>query len=216
LKNLTITNQFEAPAKRQPKWNLTETAFDKLLSCLAEDDGSSSACDRERAGERYLLLRRNLVRFFEGRAVGGEAEEAADEVCNRLARKLEAGERFENINQFAYGVARLLALELYKTRARAERALNDLPTQETATPDEEEDENKFQLERLTRCLSELPEESRALILTYYSGDGRKKIENRRQLAEKLGIPQNALRSRAVRLRDKLKILVAGNLKDQPT
>jgi DNA-directed RNA polymerase specialized sigma24 family protein len=70
------------------------------------------------------------------------------------------------------------------------------------------------MERLDLFLNELSAESREMILTYYQGDGHKKIENRRALAEKLGIPQNALRSRAVRLREKLKKLIAGDLEKQ--
>ncbi len=185
------------------KWNLTATAFGKFLLCLDTN--------REKSGEKYLLLRRNLVRFFEGRGFS-EAEEAADEVCNRLARKLDAGEEIENVNQYAYGVARYLVLELYKEQTRRQQALNKLPEDEFFPT--ERDETELRLECLNRCLCDLSAENRELILTYYQGDGREKIENRRVLAEKLGIPQNALRNRAVRLRDKLKILVVRNLKKQ--
>jgi RNA polymerase sigma factor (sigma-70 family) len=194
-------NDFASRKEIEPKWSLTAEAFDKLLFTLD--------ADREQAGEKYLLLRRNLVRFFEGRAIA-EAEEAADEVCNRLARKLEAGATIENINQYAYGVARMLALELYKEKAREQKALNELPKNEILT----HDENELRLECLNRCLNDLPAENRELILTYYTGDGGEKIKNRRALAAKLGIPQNALRNRVVRLRDKLKVIVARNLKKQ--
>ena len=54
LKNPTTENQY-AKENRQ-KWTLTVMAFDKLLLCL-DTDG-------EKSGEKYLLLRRNLVRFF--------------------------------------------------------------------------------------------------------------------------------------------------------
>ena len=200
---LEKTNQPATAKESQPKWSLTATAFDKLLSCLDTD--------REKSGEKYLLLRRNLVRFFEGRGLS-EADEAADEVCNRLARKLDADERIENINQYAYGVARMLALEFYKKQTRQQKALSELPKNEIFPT--ETDETESWLECLHSCLNDLPAESRELILTYYRGDGRKKIENRQKLAEKLGIPQNALRNRAVRLRDKLKILIVKNLKRQ--
>jgi DNA-directed RNA polymerase specialized sigma24 family protein len=161
--------------KNGHKWSLTADAFDKLLFCL-------DSTDRESASEKYLLLRRNLVRFFEGRGLSS-AEEAADEVCNRLARKLDAGECIENINQYAYGIARMMMLEIRKRQGH-------------------------------RCLNDLSAENRELILAYYQGDGRAKIENRQKLADKLGIPQNALRSRAVRLRERLKILISRNLKKQ--
>ncbi len=205
LENAALQN---LPAERPKplKWNLTAAAFDELLMSL---DASS----RERAGEKYLLLRRNLVRFFEGRGFS-ETENAADEVCNRLARKLETGETIDNVNQYAYGVARLLVLELYKERAREQRALNELPKNEMFQDESDDDESELRLSGLNQCLNDLPADNRELILIYYRGDGREKIANRQRLAEKLGIPQNALRSRAVRLREKLKISLTRNLNKQ--
>jgi DNA-directed RNA polymerase specialized sigma24 family protein len=207
LENLAIRNQYvftrEAPPRQ--KWSLTAAAFDKLLFCLDTD--------RDGASGKYLLLRRNLVRFFEGRAVA-EAEEAADEVCNRLARKLDSGETIENIDQYAYGVARYHVLELRRAQAREQKMLSAIQQTDTFQFDEQ-DETELRLESLSHCLNELSYENRELILTYYrGGEGSEKIEVRRRLAEKLGIPPNALRCRAVRLRERLKFLMAKNLKKQ--
>lgn len=205
LKNLAVKNQSATARENQPtKWSLTATAFDKLLLCLDKN--------REKSGEKYLLLRRNLVRFFEGRRCA-EADETADEVFNRLARKLDAEEQIENINQYAYGVARMLVLELYKKQTRRQKMLSEIEPKNEIFPTKM-DETELRLECLHSCLNDLPAESRELILAYYQGDGREKIENRQRLAEKLGIPNNALRNRAVRLRDKLKILVSRNFKKQ--
>ena len=55
-------------------------------------------------------------------------------------------------------------------------------------------------ECLSRCLQALSEESRALIIEYYDDERGKKIERRRRLAARLGIPLNALRIRAHRIR----------------
>ncbi len=204
MKNSTLKTYPATLKIIEPKRGLTESGFDKLLLCLS--------CEREQSGEKYLLLRRNLVRFFEGRGFQ-TAEDAADEVCNRLMRKLDAGAAIENINQYAYGVARMLALELHKERAREQQALNEFQKNGIASHDEY-DETELRLACLRHCLQDLPAESRELILTYYQGDGREKIENRQRLAEKLGIPQNALRNRAVRLRGKLKNIISKNLKKQ--
>lgn len=204
MKNTILKNQSAAARKHQPaKWNLTAAAFGGFLSRLD--------INREKAGEKYVTLRRNLVRFFEGRGFS-EAEEAADEVCNRLARKLDAGEHIEDLNQYAYGVARYLILELYKEQARRRQIAEKLSIDEFSQ--EEENESELRLDCLNRCLGDLSAENRELILAYYQGDGREKIENRRKLAEKMGIPNNALRNRAVRLREKLKILVVRNLRKQ--
>ena len=56
---------------------------------------------------------------------------------------------------------------------------------------------------LARCLEELPPEGRRLILGYYSVEGRSTIETRKLMAESLGLTENALRSRAQRIRDRL-------------
>ena len=69
--------------------------------------------------------------------------------------------------------------------------------------DAEGDEKELKLHCLDDCLKDLPTENREIIVGYYQGEKREKIENRERLAAKLGVPNNALRNRAVRLRDKL-------------
>ena len=56
---------------------------------------------------------------------------------------------------------------------------------------------------LNRCLDELAPEGRALILEYYGGDGRGRIDTRKRMVQALGASENALRSRAQRLRDQV-------------
>lgn len=172
------------------KWQLTQKAFDLLLSSFDED--------RTKAGEKYLFLRKNLIRFFEVRGLR-MAEDAADEVVNRLARKLESGERFETINTYALGIARMLVLELRKSPEQ--KTSNELP--EISIPPFSTEEKDIELTCLEECLRDLPVENRAVIIGYYQGEKHEKIINRQKLAQKLDIPQNALRSRAVRLREKL-------------
>jgi DNA-directed RNA polymerase specialized sigma24 family protein len=65
------------------------------------------------------------------------------------------------------------------------------------------EETNPQRDCFEQCLGSLPEESRHLILEYYESEKRGKIDNRLSLAAKLGIPLNALRSRAQRVRVKL-------------
>ncbi|MEZ5429160.1 MAG: hypothetical protein R2747_23135 [Pyrinomonadaceae bacterium] len=183
------------------KWQLTETAFDKLLAALAED--------RETAGEKYLLLKKNLIRFFEVRGIGG-AEDAADEVINRLAKKLDFGDQIENPNTYALGIARLVVLELRKSPAQ--KTSNELPEIGVAPVDEEKLAREAELSCLDECLDDLAEENKRIIVGYYQGERREKIENRQRLGDELGIPNNALRSRAVRLRGKLESCIRGCLR----
>ena len=157
--------------------------------------------ERTAAGEKYLRLRKNLVRFFETRGIV-QSEEAADETLNRLAGKFGGGEQFENINAYALGIARMLALELRKSPAQ--KTSNELPEIGVSPFDAEGDEKELKLHCLDDCLKDLPTENREIIVGYYQGEKREKIENRERLAGKLGVPNNALRNRAVRLRDKLK------------
>lgn len=174
------------------KWQLTQAAFDRLLAAFSSN--------REEAGEKYLLLRNNLVNFFEVRGIS-RAEEAADEVLNRLARKLEGGENLENPRTYALGIARMVALEF--RRIPEQTADEELPEVETSSFDNETEETEGKLKCLEKCLHELTSENRQIIVGYYQGEKREKIENRQKLADNLGIPQTALRNRAVRLRDKL-------------
>ncbi len=186
------------------KWQLTQEAFDKLLSVL-------DAENRDAAGEKYLRIRRNLVRFFEGRGFY-ESETHADEVFNRTAKKLTENE-IQDVSQYVYGVARMLILEIHKVREKESRLAKELPEFEfpQALADEQA-ETARKLGCLNKCLQELPTENQRIIVQYYQGEKRIKIENRQQLAHSLGIPQNALRSRAGRLREKLEECILSCLK----
>ena len=185
---------------RRERWALTKEAFDRLLARLDSD--------AELAGEKYLLIRRNLVRFFESRGCRF-AEDHADEAINRLAKRLDEGEEIRDLNSYCYGVARLLLLEILKEREREERALKELPALRLVQPDAGEDDEAGQrLECLTHCLEKLSADGRQLIVQYYQEDKRVKIENRKRMSEALGIPGQALRSRAVRLREKLETCVS--------
>ena len=62
---------------------------------------------------------------------------------------------------------------------------------------------EIQLACLDRCAQSLPLETRTMILAYYEGKERARIENRRRLAEGLGVPMNSLRIRVHRIREKL-------------
>jgi RNA polymerase sigma factor (sigma-70 family) len=194
-------SDYDSPRKR---WALTKAAFDRLLSALDSD--------RDAASDKYLLVRRNLVRFFEGRGCRF-AEDHSDEVINRVARKLDDGEEIRDLNSYSYGVARLLLLEVFKEREKEEKALNELPSLRLVETDPAESELATErLDCLNHCLDKLPRESRALIVSYYQGDNQSRIENRKRLTESLGIPNQALRSRAVRLREKLEGCLSSCLK----
>jgi RNA polymerase sigma factor (sigma-70 family) len=196
-------NHLDYDSSRQ-KWTLTKEAFDRLLASLDSDAST--------AGEKYLLMRRNLVRYFEGRSCPF-AEDHADEAINRVARRLADGEDVLDINGYCYGIARFMLLEVYKSREREEQALKELPSLRLVDSDPaESDEDGDRLECLNHCLEKLPTNSKQLIVGYYQGDKQSRIENRKRIGKEMGIPNQALRSRAVRLREKLEACLSTCLK----
>lgn len=154
--------------------------------------------DRGQAAEEYERLRRTLVKFFDWRGAS-PPDECADDVLDRLARKLEET-TVQDVRKYVYGIARLVALE--RQRAPAFLALDDIP-HAGAAPDAAGEDGSPLHDCFDRCLAGMPENSRSLLLRYYEGERNVKIANRRRLASLLGLTENALRSRVQRLRDRL-------------
>ena len=179
-----------APPKKH--WALTEAAFNKLLQCLD--------ADRQRAAERYEQLHRKLEKFFEVHR-SAAAEELADETINRVTRKLEEGVAIQNIGSYSIGVARMLLKESLKEQNRRSE-LRDVPS-EAPVELEYSNESEAQLICLDGCLEELPAETRSLVMKYYQLRKQVNIDHRKELAEELGIPMNALRIRVHRIRMQL-------------
>ena len=177
---------------RRTKWALTQEAFDRLLTSLGED--------LESAGEQYLEIRSNLVRFFEWRACRFP-EDHADETINRVAKRLVEGEKIFNPASYCLGIARLLLLEINRERVRQQQALSELPG--SMFTSNQYDQPEARIDCLRECLQELSSENRELILQYYNGEKRAKIDSRRKLAERLGVPIHTLRMRALRIRENL-------------
>ena len=190
------TNSIEMAAAQRRKWAITQEAFDKLLAAFGED--------RESAAKKYIEIRSNLVRFFEWRGCPFP-EDHADETINRVAKRLVEGEEIGNPTGYCMGVARMLLLEIYKERAREQKALGEMGSSPVFHTDDSESE--VQIECLRSCLQNLPADSRELIIEYYQGEKGTKIKNRKKLVERLGIPVNTLRMRALRLREKIQTCV---------
>lgn len=164
---------------------VTQAAFDSLLSWLDPD--------RELAAEKYEQLRRRLIKFFtcRGRL---DAEDLTDETINRVTYKAPdlAREYVGDPSLYFYGVAHKVFLEALRQRPQVAPA----PPPDPVETEETEREHQC----LDRCMGELPEPNRELLLEYYRDDGRAKIEHRKELAARLGVAQNALRIRVYRIR----------------
>lgn len=190
-----LSSGVSAVAAPRRRWALTQEAFDRLLGALGED--------RDRAGERYVEIRSNLVRFFEWRGCPFP-EDHADETMNRVAKRLDAGEEIRNPSGYCIGVARMLLLEINKERAREQQALGEMASVQADAPDASESE--AHIECLRACLQKLSADNRELVIEYYQGEKRARIERRKRLSEKFGIPINTLRMRALRIRETLQRL----------
>jgi DNA-directed RNA polymerase specialized sigma24 family protein len=182
-------------------WTLTQTALDSLLAWLDPD--------RDAAGAKYEAVRMRLIKIFTCRGCV-EAEDLADETINRVISRLaEIADSYQGDPAlFFYGVAKRVQQEYDRNKFRPAVTL---PVA-AATPDELEREH----ECLEKCMQAIPQSQRELVLQYYQEDKRAKINNRRQLAEKLGIAANALRIRACRIRAGLHQCVEACLSQQPS
>lgn len=169
--------------------------FDRLLQAFD--------ADRTLAAQRYERLRSRLIKFFtwEGSAF---PEDFADETINRLAKRINEGLEIVHLEQYTLGVARLVFKEELRERQKTQTALSELPANTAAfkNPGPEED-----MVCLERCLDELPPESHDFILKYYLGNERTRIESRKELARRMSLSVNAVRNRALRLREKLEACV---------
>jgi len=186
------------PAGLKKEWSLHESAFRGLLHWL--DEGVDSA------GERYLEIRRRLVSYFIRKNCQA-ADDLADETLTRVARRLEEeGAIADAPARYCYIVARFVFLEQL-------RRIAPLPAGDTAlhlaAPPEPDGTREKRLACLDGCLGNLSAVDRELIVEYYCGEQRAKIEHRRVLAARLGLTANALSIRACRIRGRLEECVKG-------
>ncbi|HEY0003998.1 MAG TPA: hypothetical protein VGB17_04240 [Pyrinomonadaceae bacterium] len=172
--------------RQKKQWALTQEAFDTLLAWLSPD--------REQAGEKYERIRTRLIKVFTVRGCF-DAEDLADETINRVAKKVKdiADTYIGDPSLFFYGVARNVHLEYVKKKVKP---LPQLPAAD------EDKERKY--ECLDQCIKLLPQENREIVLQYYLEEKKARINNRREMARRLGIELNALRIRAHRIRASLK------------
>ena len=176
------------------KWSLTQAAFDGLLACLDSN--------RDIAADRYLRMRRDLVRLFEWRGCY-TPDDYADETINRCARKIEQGEEIRDVAMYSMGVARMLLREMCRDRSQHARSLHETP-EPCAWPEMRSDLEP-RVEALRLSLEQLSHNDRFLILNYYKGDKSDKIKTRKMLSELFGIGASTLRMRAMRIREKLQL-----------
>jgi DNA-directed RNA polymerase specialized sigma24 family protein len=197
----------KAERAERKDWALTHSAFHRLLSWL--DQGGDSG------GEKYLEIRRRLVSYFDRKNCLAP-EELTDETLNRVARRLEEEGSITNAlpAQYCYIVAKYVFLEYYRRTDRRHVDFDELSgskhVADPASAPDIEETRKSQERRLVCldiCLEKLDPDNRDLIIQYYRGEQRSKIDNRRAVAATLGISMNALSIRACRVRERLEACV---------
>ena|SRR5690242_13117946 len=183
-----------------------QRAFHRFLEWL--DEGVDSG------GQRYLDLRRRLTSYFD-RKNCPSPDDLADETLKRVARRLEEEGGIVDTSpaRYCYIVARFVFLEFQRRAQPAPVILDELPGRSLRADEAEERRQKL-LDCLEGCVGRLETSQRDLILGYYLGERRTKIENRRRLAAKFGLSVNAMSIRACRIRNRLEACVRSCLGEQ--
>jgi DNA-directed RNA polymerase specialized sigma24 family protein len=161
--------------------------------------------DAQSAGERFEVLRRKLVFYFEARHCD-DPEELAHETLGRLMQK--HGENVEVIDlmRYSYGIAKNVLHEYLRQKKAEQKYVRD---QGRPSPAGIEGEGAVaykerRLKCLEECAARLNEQESALLADYFKGRGRSKQEHRRRMAEQLNITRETLTLRVFYLKRKLR------------
>ena len=186
---------------------LTQAVFHRLLNWFNEENN-----DQDSGGHKYEEIRRKLISYFDRRGCKFP-EDLADETLNRVAQKLDEQGSITNVTpaQFCYIKAKQVLHEYWRRPEEKVIALEDLPVNDQpdhrtllpTDPNDERDEQEKWMECLEGCLQKLKPQDHELIIKYYYGEERVKIDNRQKLAEELGISSKTLVVRALRIRKRL-------------
>ena len=182
---------------------MTPEDFEEVLLWLDSGPDPAVAPDRDRGAQRYEKIRDRIIRIYRTRGCE-RADEVADESLERFARKAK------KLRQTYKGDP---ALYIYAIAKRVHQEILRKESQTITPPPERDDTGEVELRHawLEHCLQLLKPESRDLILRFYYGEKREKIENRKTLAAELGITPRALSLRALHIRQKLFDCVKGYL-----
>jgi DNA-directed RNA polymerase specialized sigma24 family protein len=166
---------------------LTKQELDKLFAWLDPDLNCSV--------HKYEIIRRGLIQRFVNRGCI-DAESLADQTIDRVTRRVsEISMTYQgNPANYFHGVARNVFFEYCRERRNQ---ANKPP------PETEPTFAEVYYDCLNQCLAELSAEKRDLILRYYSGIKRAKIETREKMRRALGVNPEALRVRTYRIRQTL-------------
>lgn len=162
----------------------TPEEFEKLLAWLNSDP--------EEAGRKFNLIHSRLIKVFASRGCI-DAEALADEVINRVAVRIDkVMTSYSDPLRCCLGFVEFVYQEYQREE---QKRITFIEPQRRSTEELERED-----ECLTQCLGSLPESERDLLVLYFQGEKRARINRRKQLAVELVLTANALRIRAYKLR----------------
>jgi RNA polymerase sigma factor (sigma-70 family) len=185
-------------------WVLTGPAFEMLLKSL-ESSGADYVAVRDRI---HKLLLCNRVRE-------ADIEDLIDKAFDRTAKRIEEGVEVRNPVSYITQVARYLVMEYWDSpERRVDGSDSEQSFLDGLKRGDENDRTELEgrLECLEKCAAGLPEAERQRVIDYYYDERRVKINNRKRIAEGLGISLNNLRVRMHRTREKLEKCILACLK----
>jgi RNA polymerase sigma factor (sigma-70 family) len=162
--------------------------------------------DPDRASVKFLEIGTRVTKILVRRQCYA-AEELWDETANRVCRRVKevAPTYVGDPALYFYAVARLVHMEWMQEEKWKRERLDNRPPEPPAPDDDDERIHDC----LDGCLKKLSADDYKMILKYYEKETRAKIEQRKEMAEELGITLNSLRTRIHRINGHLqKCIVA--------
>lgn len=180
----------------------SQEEFDRMLDWLDPD--------RDRAAERLMEIRTRATKILVRRQCYA-ADELWDEAANRVCHRVKdvAPTYVGDPALYFYAVARLVHLEWQQEEKWKRERLDKRPPEPPAPDDDVERIHDC----LDGCLKKLSADDYEMILKYFEKETRAKIEQRKELAEKLGITLNSLRMRVHRINKELQKCILACLND---
>lgn len=191
---------------------MTPDNFEELMLWLDPDPDGTGIPNRDRGAEKYEKINTRIIRIYRNRG-WPRPEEIADETADRICRKvkrLRVTYKGDPAIYF-YAVAKRVYWEFIRADGWED---SSMPPDPPLIIDGDDEGLELRHAWLEYCLETLKSESRQLILRFYQGEKREKIENRKRLAAELGITARALSLRALHIRQKLYACMQGYLLGQ--
>jgi len=161
--------------------------------------------DGERAGEKYVAIHNTLIKFFYWRGCV-VPEDLADETIKRVIWNLYKGLKLERHKLMAYmrGVARNVHLEGLKEPPMVDAAPEDVGPSVAPVYPGEHTKEEIRMRCLEKCLAQQPPRDREVIIGFFQYEKRKKIENRAEMAKRLGLSRSGLGTMVFHIKKRIK------------